>query len=425
MTQSIESLTATQQATFRREIGSDVFSYKTQSGLRRWRQNLGMAGKTGAGNGLGGVDVVCIGDSIMEGQGATNSLFDSFQHRLKVKLQDKYNPADVPGGFGFLPTARASNTPLNWWTMEGSPTLVDPSYGVGYRRTNYNPSNGERIRYAFDGTSNRFLREGVTDLQFAVVANNTWDSAGVSWDVSDSDAYVTVGTGNVATGSDAGVDSTPLDAAYRGSRITGLSSSSMNCFQLSAASGVAWYCGAFAYNGDWQAGVRLHGLGNGSLNTTSATQSDGNSGALKASVDAFGTATGSGATNAKLFILNLLTNDIGTSSTPDFTVATFKANYQTLITRILGLTSKPCIMLSIPPARNDANYLSNVGPFREAMYELADENDHVCILDFWKMFDDEEFTQSPTDAGWDSGDGVHLSDTGYEAQASHVANLLT
>ena len=397
---------------------STPWTYKTQTGLRRWFQNLGAVGKDSAGNGLGGVDVVCMGDSLTEGVGATNGLYDNYPHRLKVKLQNYYNPEGVLGGFGFLPTYMALTGPINWWTMEGTPNYSDNSFGLGFRRLTYNPATGQRIRYAFDGSLDDYFRQGVTDLEFAAMRAHLVGP--ITYDISPTDAFVTPGTGTIATGTDTMVGIVPSDYGYRGTRLSGLTATATNCLQLSTPSEVAWYCGAFAYNGDYDCGVRVHNVGNGGQSARSAVNITSG---MTATVDPMGT-QGAGARNAKLFIINYITNDIGTGVNAFTTRDEFKSNYQTVINRVLALPSKPCVLLLIPPARNNTNYVSNVPDYIDALYELADENDHVAIANFWEMLDNSLWTDTTTDLGWNHADGTHFTDTGYEAQATEIARIL-
>lgn len=408
--------------------------HKIKSGLKKWRQSLGRCGKTIAGTGLGGVDIVIIGDSIAEGCSSTSYLYDRWSSRLRNKLQDYYNPADVVGGYGYVPAiagvADGNSTWLtaarNVWTLSGTWSRTDPTTGLGSRQASAAAAVSPRqAKFAFDGTLGDAVqrRSGVDRLELILAGNST--SGTIRWDVNGTDTFVTPGTGNRGFGTIATNSVSSVYGVHHGDLGLTLDSTALNVIQASTDSnltnGGLFLDGCIAYNGDWDCGVRMHNLANwGAV----VSQYSSNGGSLIANFDNFGAAT-TGASHAKLFIFNWITNDVGFNPTVTTTTTDFKDAYKLQVQRALACESQPSVLLVIPPSPADTDAHDNYPSHVSKIYEIADELDDVAILDLWDLCGNDVYSGRVTELGWNKADGIHYSDTFQEALASLLFDILT
>lgn len=412
--------------------------YKGATGLRRFRQSLGLVCKTSAGAGLGGIDIICFGDSIIEGYSGTDVNWDSAIHHLKVKLQTKYNPSGVIGGYGYMPITHGNgNNAL--WTSFGTVSNGTANLSVvGRSKTAAFGANGMYVR--LNGAEPAWKRMAASAVQ--LIGYKAGSHGTARWDTGVG-AAPTIGSG-VQTGTHNQLY-TPIP--HSGERYGNavepaftakidLTASDDNYIQWAApsASSNASYDGIIAYNGDFDCGVRLHTLGyygkkigeqlpfildqyNSGINGRVVTWGRG----LK---------TG-GACNAKLYIMNWISNDCGYSATPSTALATFKTQYEQAVDYVLALASKPSVLLVIPPRASsvDLNNRTTEGTrhidFVNAIYEIADARDHVAILDIDLYLDRGGVAGADfINAGWNS-DHVHLSSAGQYAMADLMYTMLT
>jgi len=408
-------------------------AYNIQAGLQRWRRSLGMARKNSAGTGSGGIDVVILGDSIAEGGVCTNYRTDAWPHLLKLMLRAWLNPSGVTGGYGFAPLV-AGTTSANWSAVPANGILATAESkftrgGTGNNgaSTRWLTASGaagtpnHRMYLDFDpaGALGGIDYVELVAAQGAIAGNVVYD---ITVDQSPL-AYVTTASAGITGTVNTNGGSTIFGKHW--GRIPGspLTASSQHTVQLSYNTGtIAYWDGLIGYNGDWDCGCRVHSLGSwgADLNSFMSTTDK-----LISNVDAWGTgALNTGATNARLFVMDFMTNDIGTDASPTVDVATFKTRYGTLIDRALALTSKPSVLLVIPPCRNNSNALANWPSFVTAIYELADARSHVAVLDLFKVVDEAAYTSTVTDLDWDAADATHYSDTFQQAVAEYVFNCL-
>lgn len=409
-------------------------AYNIQAGLQRWRRSLGMARKNSAGTGSGGVDVLVIGDSIAEGGVASSYLHDSWVHLLKVKLQAWLNPSGVPGGYGFRPFIAGVGSASWNGGQDANGTLATHeskftrggtgSSGASAKSLNSNTatsgSPNHRAYVSFDPANSK---GGITHVEL-VSAKGT-AAGNTVYDITVDQgalAYVTQGSAGI-TGTIAQNGSPTVYGTHWG-KIPGsaLTPTSQHTVQLSYATGqLTYWNGLIGYNGDWDCGVRVHNLAAWGALISHYNTADN----LVANIDNWGTgALNTGATNARLVIFDFITNDVGTGASPTTAVATFKSTYGVLIDRALALTSKPSVLLVIPPCRNNSNSLANYPAHVQAIYEMADERSHVAVLDLWRIADETAYTSVVTDLDWDAADGTHYSDTFQQAVAEYVFNCL-
>lgn len=406
------------------------YTWNLAQGARRWRDAVGRVR-----DGRYGVDVLVIGDSTS----TYGDWFSSWPHRLKVLLQEQFNDPNVPGGFGFMPFGTGAYT--NLWSYAGA-GWVDSSPNYTYNNVGrpatamieaatHVATAGNKIWRTFDGTSTaaKWQRQYVTD----------WEYVGLSYTggVTANRAYCDSSTGvgpltssNLVTGpgSNAWGEHWP--------RQTGLTRTAANTIQVSSTSSdQLWANGVITYDGDYNEGVRLHNLSQPGC-ATDIMNHDGQ--VLQANIDQFSTGQNGGARNAKLVLVNTMLNDCG-PTTSNLPVSTYKANLQAMITQAISQPSHPCVglIVSQPWSSTTATpgQLAAYPAYRDACYQLAAANDHVFIVDFWRVLDDTTHPQYAPhgtntsggaihDRGW-YNDGTHLLDVGNFARARMLYAILT
>lgn len=421
--------------------------YNADRGLQRFRQGLGMAGKDSAGTGFGGIDIACWGDSILEGYNGTDVTFDSAVHRLKVKLQERYNPSGVVGGYGFMGLAHgfgANSVVSTVGTIISGPPFGGYQFkgggvsGAGTSSKYFTGNNGIYVR--FNPALAAYKRMSVDAIQFL-----GWRFGGFGtarWDVGIGSAP-TIGAGS-QTGTHTQVVGSNYHSGERfGSSATpgftekiSLTATDDNYVQVAGDTGGVTYVGydgLFCYNGDFTCGVRLHDLS--IYGTRIGGQLDFIKEAPNGSViPSMGTGglTG-GCTNAKLYIFNWITNDCDQGATPTTALSTFLTSYGQAIDYALSRTSKPSVLLVIPPQSNNATLAgrTTVGEryqdFVDGIYGLANARSNVAILDLWQFFDRQTNNNTSgeiKDAGWYS-DGVHFASQGQYCFGDLMYKILT
>jgi lysophospholipase L1-like esterase len=423
-------------------------SYNLQTGLERYRQSIAQVQKSSTGVGAGGIDIICYGDSIIEGFNSADPTFDSAIHYLKVKLQEKYNPSGVIGGYGFFPSSLGggNNSPYLWTTfgtvgMEGGPYSIK---GMG-RGGQGAAGTGNGLSVRLNGANPAYYRTAADAIQILGIKHVAYGTD--RWDIGVG-SLPAIGAGSI-TGTHNHFNSG--GATYGGLRFgTALEPSFTNKITLTPSNDnyLRWATptdtgkygsidGVIAYNGDFTCGVRLHNLGyfgkklSDQISFVKDQQGSGTNGTFV--MWGQGLKTG-GACNAKLYIMDWITNDCGFGSTPSVTLTSFQTQYAEAVDYILSLASKPSVLLVIPPKRTDNGNLigarTTVGErwedFRDAIFAIAFSRSNVAVLDLNAYFNDSSnaATGQLADAGW-YDDGVHFSDGGQKAWGELMFKILT
>lgn len=439
--------------------------YNILEGLREWRLGLTYAQGRRDLTGYGGVDVVVLGDSIFAGAGASHVYTDGAINRLRRTLQRRFNPADIPGGYGFVP----------WVTVPPTPAFVGASFMTGNMYL-----NGADADWSFYGLARVFTGEAgtskgislrharvasslagpsqtaawmnfdgqrlLTDLQASTAAQQQRaKQAQVVYSTNPGDGTFQWIHGGFVAASPvyAGTPPTPpvntfsetidCDAAeavglrtdYSDVATETAATHYVQVDQLDADLGISIE-GLIHYVDDFDMGVRVHNLSLGG-----AQSGDWNDPVTLAGLARFGsrggTIPGQNAQNAKLVIIELGTNDCGTSAAPDVDVPTYTANLNTLIESIQAWDSEPSILLVYPPVRNDADTLGrwrsyiNVGKSLASQYNCA-------LLDLWAAVGDVPHGGNSTGFWALRGmykDGVHYNEKGHMWMADLLTGALT
>lgn len=403
-----------------------------------------MVGKDSAGTGYGGIDIACWGDSILEGYNGTDVTFDSAVHRLKVKLQERYNPSGVVGGYGYMPFKHGNgvnSVVTNIGTVSGTPfggfEFKGGLAGLGNPATlSFTGANGCYVR--FDPTIAVWKRMSVSEIQWI-----GWKFGGYGtarWDIGIGSAPT------IGAGSQTGTHTQAVGSGYHSGERYGTSNGFTNKISLTASndnyvqvvgdsggSATVAYDGLFCYNGDFTCGVRLHDMsiyGMKITNQYNAIVETPGGGA----VPSMGTGgLIGGCTNAKLYIFDWITNDCGQGASPTTSLSAFLSTYAAAIDYALARPSKPSVLLVIPPQSDNSTLAarSTVGErfqdFVDGIYGLANARSNVAILDLYQYFDRAAIsssTGSVFDAGWYS-DTVHPSTKGQYAIGDLMYKILT
>lgn len=421
------------------------FTYNLNRGARRWRDSLGRVR-----DGKFGIDIIVLGDSTS----TYGDIYSSWPSHLRNALQDHFNDPSVEGGFGFFPV-RTQNSGSNDWTISnGTQTWSishnstgDPAAGLVNVKIDTTPAADNEIYRRFNGSGSdaRRHRQKLTDVQYVGLGYNGF------WHTLTFDAGTDVPP---YAGSNAIVTADPGGGELYGEHwtpVTGLTPTDDNYVQIAtvgAANGRVRASGVICYNGDYNEGVRLHNLSSVGSYTSIWALMDGAPNAelsLQANIDRWTTGANGGAKNGKLFLINSMLNDCGASA-ETVTVAQYKTNLQTMITRAVARASKPCVGLIVnqPWGYNTsdvavatAGRLAAYSQYRDACYQLADENpDTVFVIDFWKDLTYTGYSEyaphggdasvggSLTDRGW-YNDGTHLLDVGNFARARMLFAVLS
>lgn len=428
--------------------------------LKKWRRYLGQLEQaTSAATSGNGVDIVCVGDSTMTTCESYN-LLDIWPHILKRKLQERFNPPNVPGGYGFMPVlddgktvyaAGLSGSTAGSWTANA---LTDSAEGIA--RRNYTASaNPSSIWWLFDNSSTSKIARGFPPMRMASHSSGvpTFDSVftsvqAVFGKLSSSGSatnklYFSAFSSNTPpynpatdAGSGGGVpagDRTTYSCDGSGTASVGNKSSIITPatqFYLQFSQGAAGSMpleGCILYNGDTSCGVRLHNIAHGGAVVTDfygADTSTAGGRAIAGAASAFGTASGTGCNYARLVIIAFGVNECGTSASPTVDAATFQTNLAAMVAKYQSWTSSPDIVLYIHPARNSANTLANWPAFQAAIHNVAKQ--YGCaVCDTWAALGSSSWTTSVSTYGLGKVDGVHWSDVGNKWVAEQMFRLLT
>ena len=340
-------------------------------------------------------DVVCLGDSITEGQHATSETL-RWLACLRTELRSRFPFAGQPaGGRGFLGVMTSGESSFTWpCTLAGSPAS--------------NTTLGPKSQFVN-------LASSSTTAVFALVG----DTADIFW------VQVPFG-GNFTWKVDSG--STTSVSTNGGSIVDGkvthisLGTAGAHTLTLAGTSSTASMTGVAEYNGDYAAGITVHDCGHFGWTAANWVTVLANGSA--------GPAAAIASLTPNLVIITLGVNDQLAGTTP----ATFGANLQAIITDLKAqLTSPyPAFLINmLPPRTGQSGYTYPWSQYVAAAWAvaLADTSGPgstpiVTVLDY---------TQGPRLPGadtdvygfWQAADLVHPSNLGHQAIADWIMNYLT
>jgi lysophospholipase L1-like esterase len=343
-------------------------------------------------------NVVCLGDSITEGQGAVGPPFTGFEDRWLARLRDmlrsRYPTAGLTGGGrGFIGAADTGETSFPWpAVLAGTPpTVAQGPKGTGIQLN----AAGQSITY-----------------------NLTGDSADIMW--------VQVpfgGTFSYAIGGGSAVN-VSTNGALADGKVThvSLGAAGPHVLTLRWVSGNLDIDGVTEYNGDYSAGIQVHDAGHygwatGTWQTATASGSAGAAGAIAALAPS-------------LLIIMLGVNDQFSGVSP----TTLQSNLQAIIASLKAVLPSPCsafALCMLPPRVNQSSYAFPWSQYVTAAWNVAAADTSgpsgtsiVTVMDFTLG---NRMPGADTDVYgfWHAGDLVHPSDRGDQMIADALAQFLS
>ena len=339
-------------------------------------------------------NVVCVGDSITEGQGATNANY-RWLARLRDVLRARLPTLDLTGGGrGFLGAQSSGQVSFTWPAVHSGSLGLGTTLGPKSSFAQFNAA-AQTITYSLTGDSADIMW---TQIPFGGT---------FSWAVDGGSATnVSTNGGSVLSG-----------------RVTHISlgAAGAHTLLLSRVSGTMNMEGVIEFNGDYAKGIQVHDAGHYGWQAS-------NWNAQLASTT--GAAAAIAALSPKLIIIALGVNEQFSGVSP----ATFQTNIQTMISHLRAAQSSPypsIVLCMYPPRVNQGSYSYAWADYVTAAWNVAaadtggvGSTSLVTVLDF---------TLGPRMLGadsnvygiWQSGDEVHPSNLGHSMLADVVASFIT
>jgi lysophospholipase L1-like esterase len=325
-------------------------------------------------------DIVFVGDSNMEGEGA-DLVRKRWQTRALESLRARFPVygGTPTGGLNYYPGKYYTTTLPQPWTYVGSPG-ADNNYGLGLR--NVSLSTGQSMSITVTGTS------------FKILYAKAGGTGTFSYQV-DGGATTNINSNNGGAASGDGISA---------SINLGGGSHTINIAYVSG--GPAYINGIVVFDGDENKGIR----GWDSAHYGYMTSSYNN-----AATQPFHQFVN---IQPSLVVLGLTTNDYGSQVAP----ATHLANLQSLITKIKAKTTiAPSIVLLGMFKRGTVT--ESVAPYQsyiDNLYTIAASDSSCTVLDMTKRM------QAATDnsLGLYLPDGIHINNKGHAMMGDIVAGFL-
>jgi lysophospholipase L1-like esterase len=346
-------------------------------------------------------NIVCLGDSITEGQGAESPPSSGFENRWLARLRDmlrsRYPTQGLTGGGrGFIGVAGTGEWSFAW------PATASPSLGTG----------------TWAGPKAKFLQLAATGQ--SITFNLVGDAADIMW------TQVPFG-GTFSWAVDGGPAKNV--SANGGSIVDGklthvaLGARGSHKLVLSWVSGQSNIDGVVEYDGDNSSGIQVHDAGHygAQASTWISALNGGSAGGSAAAIAALAPAA---------VIITLGVNDQYLAVDP----ATFQSRLQTIITDLKARLARPYptfLLNMLPPRYNQSGFKYPWSQYIAGAENIAATDTSgpggtsvVAVMDF---------TAAPSMPGadtdvygfWQQGDLVHPSDKGHQRIADCLAEFLT
>lgn len=345
---------------------------------------------------FGRANVVCIGDSITVGQGAT-AIDNRWVGRLRDLLRSRYPTPGFTGGAGrgYINIANTGEVSYTWpaATIGSPPSVATGPVGSGLQ---FN-ATGQSVAFSLVGDS----------------ADIMWEQVGFGGTFSyqvDGGTVTNISTNGAST---------------QDGKITHISLGSAGAHTLTLAwvSGSANVDGVVEYNGDFSTGIQVHDCGHYGWQTSSWTGA--NSGVYSSIASL----------NPGLVIISLGVNDQFLGVAP----STYQANLQTIISDVkTGYAAAfpgspyPAFILNMyPPRQGQSGYTFPWSQYVNAAYTVSAADTSgpngtsvVSVMDF---------TLGPRMPGadidvyglWQASDLVHPSNKGHQYMADCLVEFLS
>lgn len=312
------------------------------------------------------MDQLFVGDSWVRGLSAYNIPYNSFPHRYKLLLQDRFNPGGILGGYGTVrPSQMVSNTAheVSGGTSGSLTNLSTNAPSASMLELPVNASvRVNRAYHRFNGgdANARFLRSNVEYVDFSY-ANNPTSGAGTGGISAGNTGIYSLCT-DISVGSAPGTSAggafaaTPSVNAGTAKSFTRRQSSTaltrtadhyiqVGCGSTFGGGGSAFCTNIITYDGDYTNGygIRVHNLGS-HAKTLSAWVND--SDAVAGTIGQYCLNTGHGARYAKSVCLVTGNNEAAPSTvSPNRTVAQLEADQTTLLAACAAQPTTPILKI--------------------------------------------------------------------------------
>lgn len=373
-----------------------------------------------------GIDIVCLGDSIMV-TGASQRHQNTSVKEFARLVQARFNPSTVPGGLGFVPTTLGGGAGASGFGGEPVTSSDAPNYSGGDQFAQYELAKGSGAREAgFAGGTTRFVGYKMDGTHANAMA--------LRWFATSFQAVGRTYPGGPVASIDVGIGSWPA----RGTTTTALSPGGPLNWAMSsptpaygarspmavlsnravhnriavrggpnAGDGLAFVDGLLFCDGDEESGVRVHDLACPGSPLSGWTEES-----RMASIDAW--CTGEPRRNTKVVFLSSLFNDANNLA---LSAAQFRTQVQTMLQRIIAQPSQPLVVILVP-LRPDFSVVSHDSARFESLkailYEVQPEfAGSSVILDYGSMLQGSAWNGLTSRRGLLSPDKLHLSERGH------------
>lgn len=324
------------------------------------------------------VDILTVGDSRTEGQGAT-VVGDRWQDKLLAALRAIYPVAGVTGGRGYIPAWYAFSTPspaAAGFSPSGSGVTQSQTYGLGRRS----------VTLAAGGSLTITVTCSSFDLVYAAGAAASGVTVTIDGGVADT---VALGTGNIG-GQVKRYTTTP----------------GSHTIVIAYSSGSPVIEGIHVYNGDETKGIRIHDGAHFGFTSSSFVSN----GSWAQSVTPIA---------PHLALICLGTNDIGAGNVAP---AAFKTNLVSIIGLIRARSANCPVVVIAPSERGDAyTPVATWAEYVTAMREVVDATPNAAFFDMGAR----QVKANLDTFGAFQADKVHETSLGYGLVGDALAGFLT
>ena len=374
-------------AKFGTSRGKEWLEQKRAIALRRWFAALATRSTAPA-------DIMTVGDSILEGAGLTSYL-NRPVYLLGKKLQNLFPLPGVTGGYGFVAPFMNASAPADYPVVNvgGSQGLT---YGLGFRSLTWTAAASSTITIP-----------GATTIGIRYLQSLTTGS--LKWSI-DGGATTTIDTSG-----------TPVDFAETKIAIR---DQGAHALKVEWVAGTIIFDGFMVYNGDESSGIRVF---EGDQAGAGSTSFVGDATLQTRLGDTMATIS------PDLLIVELGVNDYMGAANIQKTAAQFTTNLETILSIAKSrITNDPSVVLCCmwETYVSGRTGLSPWSDYVDAIYDIADADDDVCVLDFGKRI-----RLSPNIGAGDTARGlltsseplnpVHPSNAGAAYLAETLARFLS
>jgi hypothetical protein len=326
------------------------------------------------------VDIVFIGHSLKEGEGAT-SVTKRGLDRFKERLRAIYQPSGVAGGYGYIAVRTLATT----WDLSSYITVSGGSfsglYGLGKHSRFVNASGAKVILSSITCTA--------VDVVYVQGGGGTFSTKVDG--VANGDSKATTGSPTALK-------------LYRVPGISGAAAS--HSVEVDFVSGNSIICGFMVYNGDESAGLRFWTDSQGGILSSQIIDSTN---VNMAALDVI--------PNLALVVISCFANDYKTSVDP----AVSKTQLQSIVSNIRAKAPNASIVFEVEHALGNTSAAYPWSSYVQAYYSVAAADGNIAVFDFSQRLG---AGVPPTLPGIIYTDSQHYTDSGYLMEADALCEFV-